>query len=86
MILSKDLSNISHMFQDCAKLEQFLIYDDYIMVNEYDDDDFKNSENISHDDIIDDMIDDINDNFYSNVKNDNIYSNCSEIKENKNKS
>ena len=33
MILNKDLSNISHMFQNCAKLIKLSIYDDILIID-----------------------------------------------------
>ena len=53
MILSKDLSNISHLFDNCYKLEEFSFYDDtrfiddeaYYIIEEYNDIDIDYNEN-----------------------------------------
>ena len=34
MILSKDLSNISHLFDNCAKLKEFFFCDDIIFIGD----------------------------------------------------
>ena len=78
MILSKDLSNISHLFDNCYKLEEFSFYDDtrfiddeaYYIIEEYNDIDIDYNENFrnysEH-------------SLYKNLRTDDIYSNCSEI-------
>ena len=78
MILSKDLSNISHLFDNCYKLEEFSFYDDTIFI---DDEAYYIIEEYNDIDI------DYNENFrnysehclYKNLRTDDIYSNCSEI-------
>ena len=81
MILSKDISNISHMFKNCVKLLEISIDDDFININdekfykfeEYLDYNIENNEDINEDYYEDNYI-----NFYND--NDNIFSNCSERK------
>ena len=76
MILSKDMSDMSHMFKNCVKLSEILIYDDIINI---DDKEFYIFEQffIYNIDYNKDSNEYIYNNFYND--NDNIYSNCSEI-------
>ena len=78
MILSKDISNISHMFKNCVKLLKISIDDDFININDekfYKFEEFFDYNNDYNEDIYEDYCDNNHDNFY----NDNIFSNCSEI-------
>ena len=83
MILSKELSNISHIFDNCEHLKEFFFCDDTRFFDdngphlseEYNDYDY---------DIYFDYIEDSPDNcsehsLYKNIRTDDIYSNCSEI-------
>ena len=74
MILSKDISNISYMFKNCAKLIEISNYDDIINIDdgEYLDCNINNNE-----DSYENSNEDNYNNFYN--YNDNTYSNCSEI-------
>ena len=84
MILSKDISNISHMFKNCVKLLKISIDDDFININDekfYKFEEFFDYNNDYNEDIYEDIYEDYcdnnHDNFYND--NDNIFSNCSEI-------
>ena len=79
MILSKDISNISHMFKNCVKLLEISIDDDFININDekfYKFEEFFDYNNDYNEDIYEDYCDNNHDNFYND--NDNIFSNCSE--------
>ena len=83
MILSKELSNISHLFDNCYKLKEIIFCDDIIFIddeasikleeyNDYDNEiDFDYNEN-SPDNCYENSL-------YENLRTDHIYSNCSEI-------
>ena len=77
MILSKDISNISQMFKDCAKLIEISIYDDIIKI---DDERFYKFEefydyNINYSkDIYENNFEDNNEDIYNKFYNDNINS------------
>ena len=83
IILSKEISNISHLFDNCYKLKEIFFCDDTRFIDdkgphlleEYNDYD---------NDIYFDFNENIHDNnsehsLYKNIKTDDIYSNCSEI-------
>ena len=83
IILSKELSNISHIFDNCENLKEFFFCDDTRffddngphLLEEYNDYDY---------DIYFVYIEDSPDNcselsLYKNIRTDDIYSNCSEI-------
>ena len=80
MILGKDISNICHMFENCAKLLEISIYDDDI-INIDDKIIFKFEEfdyNINYNEYSYECnYDNNSDDFYND--NENIYSNCSEL-------
>jgi len=83
IILSKGLSNISYMFENCFKLEEFSIYDNINIDNEeyynYEENFYFHAdygENINEND------DNIYKNFYKNLKNNDIYTNISEVPQN----
>ena len=77
MIITKELSNINHIFENCAKLTEFSINEDRIITdNEFEDEDKDKYFN-----------------FYNNCDDDNnikidfyqrYYSECSEIRESNN--
>ena len=75
MILSKELSNISHLFDNCYKLKEILFCDDkgLHLFEEYNDNDiyFDFNENIPDNNSENSL--------YKNIRTDDIYSNCSEI-------
>ena len=77
LILSKDISNISQMFKDCAKLLEISIYDDIIKI---DDERFYKFEefydyNINYSkDIYENNFEDNNEDIYNKFYNDNINS------------
>ena len=78
MILIKELSNISHLFKDCFKLQELSIYDNTINI----DDEIEKIEQHNDYDIynIDGSKDSsYYDNFYKNLKKDNTYQSNSEI-------
>ena len=75
MIFSKDLTNISHMFENCPNLKEFSIHDNMINITE------EESENIYK---YDNYNNDTQNKFYENLKIDNIYSIYSEITDKKN--
>ena len=80
MILSKDISNVSHMFEDCVKLLEISIYDDIININDekfYKFEEFLDCNIEPNKDDYENNYEDNYKNFYND--NDNIYSNCSEI-------
>ena len=77
IILSKDITNINHMFKNCAKLLEVSICDDFINFN--DEEFYKSEESFSYNDEYNK--DNYDENSYTNFynDNDNIYSYCSEI-------
>ena len=81
MILSKDLSNISHLFDDCAKLKEIFFVDNIGFIddkgphlleeyNDYDNDIYFDFNENSPDNCSEHII-------FKNIRNDDIYSNCS---------
>ena len=80
IILSKDISNISHMFKNCVKLLEISIDNDFININDekfYKFEEFFDYNNDYNENIYEYYCDNNHDNFYND--NDNIFSNCSEI-------
>ena len=80
MILSKGLSNISHIFENCAKLKEFSFCDDIIFID--DEAPLKLEEfNDNYNDFdSDEETNNCRENsLYKNLKTDNIYINCSTI-------
>ena len=86
MILSKELSNISHIFDNCYKLKEIFFCDDtrFIddkgphLIEEYND--YDNDIYIDYNENIPDNCSEHS--LYKNIRTDDIYSNCSEIKNN----
>ena len=83
MILSKELSNISHIFYNCKKLKAFYFCDDTRFIdhkgphlieeyNDYDNDIYYDFKENSHDNNNEHSL-------YKNIRTDDIYSNYSEI-------
>ena len=83
MILSKELSNISHLFDNCSKLKEFSFCDDIRFIddkephlleeyNDYDNDIYFNFNENSSDNFSEHSL-------YKNLRIDDIYSNCSTI-------
>ena len=83
MILSKELSNISHLFDNCAKLKEIFFCDDTRFIddkgphlleeyNDYDNDIYFNFNGNSSDNFSEHSL-------YKNLRIDDIYSNCSTI-------
>ena len=76
IILSKDISNISHMFKDCSKLLEIIFYDDIINI---DDEEFNKFEEVldynidyskeSYEDSLEDSYKDNNEYIYNNFYN-----------------
>ena len=83
MILSKELSNISHLFDNCYKLKEIFFCDDirFIddkgphLIEEYND--YDNDIYIDYNENIPDNCSEHS--LYKNIRTDDIYSNCSEI-------
>ena len=78
MILSKDISNISHMFKNCVKLLKISIDDDFININDekfYKFEEFFDYNNDYNEDINEDIYEDYCDNNHDNFYNynDNIF-------------
>ena len=80
ILLSKELSNISHLFDNCENLENFYFFDDEI--NMEDEAYYLLEENNDYDKDLD-FNENVNDNcehsLYKNIRTDDIYSNYSEI-------
>ena len=82
MILIKELSNISHIFHGCAKLKEISFCDDIRFIDdkgphlleEYND--YDNEIDLDYDEDIDNCSEH---SLYKNLRNDDIYSNFSEI-------
>ena len=86
MILSKGLSNVSHVFENCTKLIEFSIYDDIINID-YEEPYYYYDECYNYNaDYSDDNNYCSQDNFYKDFYNEYMYSNYSEVERNKNKS
>ena len=82
ILLSKDLSKVNNIFKNCIKLLEFSIYDDFFI-------NINDEESYTFEELFDDNIDYNKDKFgniYDYIykkfynDNDNIYSNCSEIR------
>ena len=86
MILCKELSNISHLFDNCYKLKENFFCDDTRFIDdkgphlleEYND--YDNDIYIDYNENIPDNCSEHS--LYKNIRTDDIYSNCSEIKNN----
>ena len=83
MILSKELSNISHLFHNCYKLKEFFFCDDTRFIddkgphlleeyNDYDNEIYFDFNENSRDNFSENSL-------YKNIRTDNIYSDCSTI-------
>ena len=77
IILSKDLSDISHMFENCPKLKEFSIHDKTMNISEEEEEEAE--EIYQYDNDYDENDNDTQNNFYKNLKYDNVYSFYSEI-------
>ena len=82
MILNKELANISHLFENCEILKKFSFCDDTIFID--DEEPLKLEEYIIDINIDFYLNENSSNNFsedspYRNLKNDDIYSNCSKI-------
>ena len=75
IILNKELSNASHMFENCTKLIEFSAYDNIINI---DDEEYLTFEedNLEYNE---DIYEVIENDLYKNLKHDDIYYNISEI-------
>ena len=86
IIVSKEISNISHLFDNCYKLKEIFFCDDtrFIddkgphLIEEYND--YDNDIYIDYNENIPDNCSEHS--LYQNIRTDDIYSNCSEIKNN----
>ena len=76
IILSKDWLNISHIFENCYGLEELLFYDNTIYINDIgDEENYKlDKDNCNNFDYIEDINNDRYNNFYKNLRNDDIIS------------
>ena len=75
IILNKELSNVSHMLENCVKLIEFSSYDNIINI----DDDYYFEfweDNLEYNE---DIYDDNENDLYKNLKHDDIYQNISEV-------
>ena len=82
MILSKELSNISHLFDNCYKLKEFFFCDDTIFIEHNGPhllEEYNDYDNDIYFDFNDNSPDNSEHNLYKNIKTDDIYSNCSKI-------
>ena len=75
IILNKELSNASHMFENCTKLIEFSAYDNIINI---DDEEYLTFEedNLEYNE---DIYEVIENDLYKNLKHDDIYQNISEL-------
>ena len=83
IILSKEISNISHLFDNCSKLKEFFFCDDTRFIddkgphlleeyNDYDNEIYFDFNENSRDNFSENSL-------YKNIRTDNIYSDCSTI-------
>ena len=80
LIFNKGITNISHMFENCSKLIELSIYDNKININDEEQEYHKFIEYYNDSfDYSDDNNNNTQNNFYKNLRTDNIYSNCSQI-------
>ena len=83
MMLSKDLSNISHLFDNCEKLKEFSFCDDIRFIDDKEPhllEEYNDYDNDIYFDYNENSFDNCSENsLYKNIRTDDIYSNCSEI-------
>ena len=82
IILSKDLSNISHLFDDCAKLKEIFFCDDTRFIDDKGPhllEEYNDYDNDIYFDFNENSPDNCEHSLYKNIRTDDIYSNCSEI-------
>ena len=79
LIFNKGITNISHMFENCSKLIELSIYDNKININDEEQEYHKFIEYYNDSFDYSDDNNNTQNNFYKNLRTDNIYSNCSQI-------
>ena len=80
MILTKELSNISHIFDNCENLKEFFFCDDEINMEDEAHPILEECNNYDNDPYFDENVNNNSENsLYKNIRTDNIYSDCSTI-------